>query len=190
MTKVIDNWKKSWKFLKESKNYLIFIAILFLASLLLGLILPIFFQEMIMNFIKQVVIQTKDLNFLQLFFFILQNNLLTAFSGLILGVVFGIIPVFFTILNGYVLGFVMNKVAYVDILSVFKVLPYGIFELSAVIISLALGLRLGMFIFRKRKNKKVFYSDMENYFRIFLFIVIPLLVVAALIEAGLIILLE
>jgi len=40
-------------------------------------------------------------------------------------------------------------------LSLWRLLPHGIFELPAVFISLGMGLKIGMFIFQKKKLELV-----------------------------------
>ena len=70
-----------------------------------------------------------------------------------------------------------------------RIFPHGIFELPAVFISLGLGLKLGTFIFQRNKLK-AFAEFFWNSLRVFLFIVLPLLIIAAIIEGSLIFLLE
>jgi uncharacterized membrane protein SpoIIM required for sporulation len=60
-----------------------------------------------------------------------------------------------------------------------------VFELPAVFISLALGVKLGMFIFSREKGKE-FMRRARNSMIIFVCIVIPLLIIAAVIEGLLI----
>jgi stage II sporulation protein M len=71
------------------------------------------------------------------------------------------------------------------ILVLWRLLPHGIFELPALFLSAGLGLRLGTFIFRKNKLK-----SLKNYLfeslRVFLFIIFPFLLIAAIIEGILI----
>jgi len=64
-------------------------------------------------------------------------------------------------------------------------LPHGIFELPAIIISFALGIKLGSFVFAKEPWAEL-RRFVINCIRIFFFIVIPLLVIAAIIEGILI----
>lgn len=175
--------------MKECKFYFLVAALIFFGLMLVGYVFPVFFVELIQNFIKQIAQKTQGMGFFQLFVFVLQNNLLTAFLGMIGGVLFGIFPVITSAMNGYVLGFVMNKTAAVAGSGVLlRLLPHGIFELPALIISLGLGIRLGAFIFAKKKKEDFVYA-LENSLKVFLLVVIPLLLVAALIESWLIVLL-
>ena len=93
----------------------------------------------------------------------------------------GFFPVIFAIANGYVLGFVASATVEVQGISIlWRLFPHGIFELPAIFISLGLGLKLMTFIFEKNKLKtlKIY---LKNSLRVFLFIIIPLLIIAAVI---------
>tara|TARA_Y100000034_G_C6716675_1_gene316852 strand:- start:368 stop:697 length:330 start_codon:yes stop_codon:yes gene_type:complete len=107
-----------------------------------------------------------------------------------LGIFLGIFSFLILIVNGYVLGFVASKsVAVEGILVLWRLLPHGIFEIPAVMISAGLGLKLGAYLFVKHK-KGDFKQWLLNSLRVFLFIVVPLLIIAAIIEGILIIFLS
>ena len=180
-------YKKSWRFIKETNSYFLIASVIFAASILVGYLLPVFFTDFIKEFIKNILAQTEGFNFFQLFVFILQNNLMSAFIGMIAGILLGIFPVLIASLNGYVLGFVMNKTASAGgEVVLLRLLPHGVFEIPALVLSLGLGIRLGMFIFAKKKKQDLVYA-LENCLRVFLFVVLPLLLIAAIIEAGLVV---
>ena len=188
--KKIGNYEKCWKYLKESKKYFLIIIVILALSGLIGFLYPVFLIEMIQDFVQEIVEKTEGMGFLQLFLFIFQNNLMTAFFGLLLGIIFGLFPLFLAVLNGYVLGFVMNfSVGAGGFSILLRLLPHGIFEIPALIISLGLGLRLGSFVFAKKNKKQVLKYNLENSLRVFLFVIIPLLLIAGIIETGLIFLL-
>lgn len=186
------NYKQIWKFIKESRNYFYLVLGLFIVSILIGYIFPVFFSDFIKKFIEEIVKKTEGLKNWQLFIFILQNNLQTAFLGLIFGILFGILPLILILFNGYVLGFVANKtVAIAGSGVLIRLLPHGIFEIPAIILSFGLGLRLGMFIFKKSgQRKKEFMYSFGNSMKTFLYVIIPLLIIAALIETWLIVILK
>jgi stage II sporulation protein M len=182
-------YKQSWNYIGECKIHILIIVLLFLASVLLGFLFPVFFVDFIKKFIEEIIKKTGGLDFFQLFLFISKNNLATAFVGLIAGVIFGIIPLFYAFFNGYVLGFVINKgVSALGIGVLWRLVPHGIFELPALVLSLGAGLKLGTFIFGRKKSRDFIYY-VKNSFKVFIFIIVPLLLIAAVIEAGLIILL-
>lgn len=178
------NYKICWNYLKESKAYFLVAFCLFIFSILIGFFVPApqFLADLIQKFIKELVEKTAGMNFYQLLIFILQNNITTAFFGLIFGLVLGLIPLLLTVFNGYVLGYVAGKTAgilgYIQLL---RLLPHGIFEIPALILSLGLGLKLGMFVFA-RKPKLALIYNLENSLRVFLYVILPLLLIAGVIE--------
>lgn len=187
---IFDNYKKSWKYLKESKNFIFIITGIFFLFLLAGFFLPVpdYISLKILNYIKNLVNQTSSLSTIPLISFIFFNNLKSSFFGLILGIFFGVFSIFVAAFNGYLLGFVSEiSVKNNGFFILWRLLPHGIFELPAVFISLGMGLKLGFFLFSKKKNglREIFLDSI----RTFLFIVVPLLIIAAVIEGSLIILL-
>jgi len=190
MSKKKGNYALSWRYLKESEIYFLIIFIVFALSFIIGYIFPVFFVDLIKKIIEELLRKTEGMNFWQLLFFVLKNNVTTAFIGMILGLILGIIPLLLVIFNGYVLGFVAIKTASNSGLSsLLRLLPHGVFEIPALVISLGLGLKLARFIFAREKKKLLVY-DLKNSLRVFLFVIIPLLIIAAIIETSLIFLLK
>ncbi len=189
---VYSNYKLSLKSLKETKNYIWFSCISFFCLALIGFLFPVLFQQQILDLIRDLLNQTEGLDVWNMIRFIFINNLKSSFFALFCGVLFGIVPFAVSVVNGYVLGFVANKtIAAEGYLFLWRLLPHGIFELPAVLISIALGLKLGMFLFiYKGKNKlRELGKWLINSLRVFIFVIIPLLVIAGIIEGVLIILL-
>ena len=65
------------------------------------------------------------------------------------------------------------------------VLPHGIFELSAVFLATAAMLRVGAQLVTPQTDKslgEIFLLSLADWFRIFIGLVLPLLVIAAIIE--------
>ena len=184
-------FRRSWNYLRSIKTFIWLSVIFFFVLALIGFLFPIFFQEQIKELVNRVVSQTEGLSTFDLIKFIFLNNLQSSFTAMITGLVFCFISATIAIVNGYVLGFVANKsVGVAGFLILWKLLPHGIFEIPAILISVAMGLKLGTFLFVRHKNmKRDFYDWLKNCFRVFIFIVIPLLVIAAIIEGSLIILL-
>lgn len=187
-----EEYRKSWAYIHESKIFIYFVIGIFLFFALLGFFVPApeFLYNTIMNYIRDILGQTSNLSPLQLIVFIISNNIQSTFLSIFLGIILGIFPIVSTLINGYVLGFVsLLSVNNGGILTLWKLFPHGIFELPAVFISLGLGMKLGMFIFKKDKLKH-FRDYMTNSLRVFLLIVIPLLIIAGIIEGTLIALMK
>jgi stage II sporulation protein M len=186
-----EEYIKSWRYLGESKKFIFWIIGIFFLLVILGFLIPpsAGLYNLIMDKLKEIVQKTQGMNTFELITFIFFNNLQTSFSGMIFGVLFGIIPIMVTIINGYLVGFVSAmSVDSKGFSSLLSLLPHGIFELPAVFISLGLGLKFGSFIFEKDKINS-FREFFWNSIRVFILIVIPLLIIAAIIEGSLIVLL-
>jgi len=182
-----EQYKKSFEFLKESKIFVFSVIILFFVFVLIGFFVsaPESVAEQIRKFIEELLKQTEGMSATELIGFIISNNLQTSFFGMIFGVILGIFPLLLAMSNGYLLGFVSKLSVQTDgFLSLWRLLPHGIFELPAVFISLGLGMKIGSFIFQKKKLKS-FKKYFLNSLRVFFFIVIPLLIIAGIIEGAL-----
>ena len=182
------NYLLSMNFIKESKIFIYFITGIFFLFTVIGFFVPPpeAIYDQILKFIEELLKKTQDLSQFELIRFIFFNNIQSSFFGMVFGVFLGLFPVIFAIANGYVLGFVASvSVNAVGISVLWRLFPHGIFELPAIFISLGLGLKIMTFIFEKNKLKtlKIY---IKNSLRTFLFIVIPLLIIAAVIEGSLI----
>ncbi len=185
-------YKEAFKFLWSVKNYFIFVVLLFFL-ITIAVYSGAQNQELnntLLEYLKKVAEKFEGKGIIETIFLIFSNNLFVSFLAIVTGVFFGIMPLIFIISNGYALGFIAQKT--VDIAGItilWKLFPHGIFELPAVFISLALGLKLGTFVFANKPWKTLwdyFYKSM----RVFFYVVFPLLVIAAIIEGSLIVLLK
>ena len=187
-----QEYAKSWKYLKESQKFIWFIVVFFLIMVLIGFFVQPseILSEKILELIKELLEKTQNMSKGELIGFIFLNNLQSSFIGMVSGFLFGIFPLISTIANGYLLGFVSRlSVDAEGLLSLWRILPHGIFELPAVFISLGLGLKFGTFLFQKNKSES-FKDFLWNSIRVFLTIVIPLLIIAGIIEGSLIFLIK
>ncbi|MEG0330379.1 MAG: stage II sporulation protein M [Longicatena sp.] len=123
-------------------------------------------------------------------FSLIGNNLVATFSSLVLGIIpFVFIPAFTAILNGGVIGVLFGSISITTTSIPFLLaglLPHGIFEIPAMILSVSLGIYIcketTLFILGKQKHFKL-KSLAFNILRIYGFIIVPLLIIAGLIEA-------
>ncbi len=181
-----EEYKENWDYIKESKNFIYLIIAVFFVFAFVGFFIPVpdAVAEQILHFIQELLEKIQGMNQNELISFIFLNNLQSSFFVMVFGVFLGIFPVVGAILNGYLLGFVASMgVGEGGVSVLLRLLPHGIFELPAVFISLGLGLKLGTFVFQEEKIhslKKYFWNSL----RIFFFIVIPLLILAAIIEGS------
>lgn len=183
-----EQYKKSFTYLKESRKFIYSVLILFFVVGLIGFFVspPSGVEEKIMDFLRDLLNETEGFGCFEMIKYLFFNNIQSAFIGMILGVFLGIFPLIATVSNGYLVGFVGSlSVGEAGLGSLWRLLPHGIFELPAVFISLGLGVKLGSFVFHENSREK-FNEFLKNSFRVFIFIVLPLLVMAGIIEGFLI----
>lgn len=182
----IKSYKDSFKFLREARWYIVFALGVFSLFFIIGFLFPIFFNDIITKFLTELEDFFIDKNLFETIFLIFFNNLRAGFFAMILGIGFGIIPLVILIVNGYLVGFVSRGATESEnIFVLLKLLPHGIFELPGFLFSVGIGLKIGLSFFDKKNS---FKKEIKKSLIFFLFIVIPLLIIAAIIEGLLIVL--
>jgi uncharacterized membrane protein SpoIIM required for sporulation len=119
----------------------------------------------------------------------IQALLLAALAGVIS---LGVLPTLMLMLPMVLVGFLAGQVAWlgynpVQFLAV-SILPHGLFEIPAAIVATAFALRIGASITAPREGLTVgegLVAAVADFAKIFLFLVLPLLLVAAFVEANL-----
>jgi len=180
-----EHFDQGIMYIKESKGEIYFVIAIFFISALVGF----FFSERF-TFLNVILVELVSkvigLNVLELTFFILLNNIQSAFFTLLGGVFLGILPIIGALTNGIVLGYVLSLTYEVSgLLDFWRLFPHGIFELGAIFIALGMGVRLGGFVFAKQKVRELKRRFFESI-NVFLVIIMPLLILAAIIEGLLI----
>ena len=127
---------------------------------------------------------------MELFFFILLNNSVKSFAVLLSGILFGLTPLIAVAANGYILGvaylFASGEVGYLQAAK--TVLPHGVLEIPAVVLSAGYGLWLGVTFARRIQQRDMvgFGNQVRHAIMMFFKIAFPLFILAALIETFLI----
>jgi stage II sporulation protein M len=114
------------------------------------------------------------------------NNLKTAGIAFLLGIGFGLLPIFVMVENGFFVGIAIRSSLDAGMSHeclALGLLPHGILELLMILLACSAGLRLGIQSLRAIRGLQ---SDIKGEFlsgaKIFVYIVIPLLLLAASIE--------
>ncbi|MDD4579871.1 MAG: stage II sporulation protein M [Methanothrix sp.] len=116
---------------------------------------------------------------------IFAKNLFTSAMAMFLGLGLGIIPLVVVSSNGFLLGIVgydaVEKAGISFLLA--GILPHGIIELPVVLVSIAIGFRLGYLLALTLAREKVSLSgEIKTAFHVLVCWVAPLLFLAAAIE--------
>lgn len=187
MKKKAFGFKRALHYIGASRIFIFIGIALFFFSALVAFSFPSLFAGFD-DTLRQLVSQTQGMNWTQLFMFIFRNNLLSALFALFLGLFFGIVPIFNALLNGAVLGYVVARtIPLVGVASLWRLLPHGIFELPAIFIAIGLGIKLGG-VFFNLSSRSLLRERLSASLDVFVYVVLPLLFIAALIETTLILL--
>jgi stage II sporulation protein M len=191
--------KEDIKLIKNSKKYIVLSAVVFFIAFIFGalfsFIYPILAKEALNELVKAFSF-LFDFEPIEMGIFLFLNNSIKIFLFMFLGVICAVPTIFFLILNGWILGYVVGvSFPELGLNGIFhSVFLHGIFELSGLFLGSAIGIVLGISVCKETKNKafKIFpLSDnlkklFISSFRVFSYIILPLLFIAALIETYLI----
>ncbi|MDD1667532.1 MAG: stage II sporulation protein M [Methanomicrobiales archaeon] len=167
-------------------------AIAIIAFLLTGIagvivvrVVPSAGEEFIRIIQEEVVGKVDAQDPVSLSAFIFANNLQACILLFLGGVTVGLLTLFIIASNGVIIGGIMELVReekgllYVAA----AILPHGIFEIPSFIISGALGFILGAALLAEWQGGGDMAGTAERHGRTFLLVVVPLVAIAALIEA-------
>ncbi len=121
-----------------------------------------------------------------------HNVQVLLLAGLVAVISLGVLPVLMLMIPVGLIGFFAGQMAWMGFspltfVAVF-VLPHGLFELPAAIVATAFALRTGASITAPREGLTVgegLIAAIADFFKVFLFLVVPLLLIAAFVEANL-----
>ncbi|ERI91595.1 putative type IV conjugative transfer system protein TraL [Clostridiales bacterium oral taxon 876 str. F0540] len=121
------------------------------------------------------------------FFDIFLTNIFVCFIGIVIGFIPFIFPSLLLLANnGFMLGMITASKSIqsknVLLLILYGFIPHGIFEISAITLSIGMGSYISMSLTYSFIKKKPRESYRIQIVQTFIFVIIPLLFVAALIE--------
>ena len=170
-------------------NAIIITFLLFFATLTLGwfasALNPNMGQDLMKLFEKEVAGQMDGQNPYDMFVKLFANNLEACILLFLGGASFGILTIFIMSLNGIVIGAIMEMVSkeHSALFVAAAILPHGIFEIPAFIISGALGILLAQSLIAEWYGSSDTAEAAKAYASMFLYFVLPLVLIAASVEA-------
>ena len=180
------------------KPWLLAAGVIFAAGFGIGIVLYIIAPELMSHFadaLKELAEKVSKDGKIQLtwqsVYFVFQQNFTAALIASFGGVIFGLLTIFIGLINFILLGFLAGlaifgpEASQLNLLHfVILIVPHGIFEITAILFSVALGLKLGILWLLPRNKgarKKVFLLSLKQSFVIMPLIAV-LLFFAAIIE--------
>lgn len=184
------------KFFKGAKEYLfairyyiIFSALIFFFAAYFGYNLAVNSPAQAKNILEEFRKMSepiKNITPLGLFLFIFLKNSIAVLIAILFGVIFGLAPFFTVFANGIILGVFAYVFLQKFSLSLFLagILPHGVIEIPVLFFAAASGFRLWRAAFRKVVfNEKKFSAEFALAANFFFNTLLPLLLIAAFIEA-------
>lgn len=172
-------------YLKGLRKSIAITVPVFIALLVVGAMLPRPLQETLTESLGRQFAPMVSLPPLMVMIIIFLNNALKSFVAMLLGVFFGIAPIAFVAINGLIIGLVVSVFTQAQgpLATVAALLPHGIIEIPAFIVSSAMGVRLGMSFYRRLKGEHGLGAEIIAAILFFLIYLVPAFLVAAFIEA-------
>ncbi len=174
------------RILKEDKILIFVVILTFLAGILSGYMTFDQSRGGMIPVLKNMVRRLLTGSNAETGFNIFMNNLTATIMLLVLGVTI-IIPLLVIFSNGYIFGFILRMMGvlglgWVEFLK--ATVPHAIFELPALFLAAVLGMRIGTGIIVSDGHRRgEFILRTREGILIFLTIVVPLLLLAAFVEA-------
>ena len=142
------NWKEDATYLRSIRPYIILSFCLFIAAAVQGFVVSVRDPSLAAAYVGDVADKLEWILALsppKMMLAIFLNNLFASALALLLGVGFGIVPAVVALLNGAVVGLVVHQAILAGgaTFVLVAILPHGIIELPTVLLSIAVGLRLG-----------------------------------------------
>lgn len=180
--------KEAREYLYSLKSYILFSSFILAVSALVGYAVAQNYPaetQTIIEEIKKMFLFEEETTQWELFLFILENNITKLFIILPLGIFAGLIPFFSVFANGFLLGIFAQVVSQESSWPFFilGIMPHGIIEIPVLILSSAIGMRIGkVAVYRLFSKKESLREEFAKALKFFILVLIPLLFIAAFIE--------
>jgi stage II sporulation protein M len=176
VTRVTQYYRQVFAYLGEIRPFAYFTVVVFLMSAMIGVLYPGATTTLLATF-REFAQTLRGQGAEGLILAIFIKNASTTAMAILLGAIFGVLPFFSAVGNGLLLG----GIALQHPEHLWRVIPHGLFELPAVFIAWGAGVWIGMWLFHRRPVA-VLVERLRKGMQVFVAVVIPLLVIAAIIE--------
>ena len=171
-------YHRIWSDLLEARAYIVAAILIFAAGSILALSIPRV-GEKVIALVFEYFEPFKDKQYLELVVAIFLQNASAAFLAIAFGFVLGLIPLLGAFFNGIVLGAIIH----LDPLHILMIIPHGLFELPAVFTAWGLGMWCAGGLFHAQRLETITIR-IKKSLQIYLSLIIPLLIIAAIIEVS------
>ena len=156
----------------------------FIFSLVIGYGIGDNISQDVMDDLMGVFPNFENFDITMFILFIVFNNVSKSFLFMILGFVGSFPPLYFNIMNGFIIGIFSYKfsINYGLLITTAFLLPHGIIEIPTILLSSAAGMRLGYQLINRLRGHGGVGVEFVMALRLFVSRIIPLLLLAAIVE--------
>lgn len=122
-----------------------------------------------------------------IFLFIVFNNVAKTFLFMVLGILGSFPPLYFSIMNGFILGSFSYSISMDTSLAftVAAILPHGIIEVPTILLGSAAGMGIGYQLINRLRGRGGLGAEFVMALRLFVTRIVPLLLISAIVEVTL-----
>nr|WP_321497845.1 stage II sporulation protein M [uncultured Methanolobus sp.] len=175
-------------YINELKPFVLFSLVAFVISAIAGYVYystnPSYALDSLGG-LEELAEMLQGLSAIEIMLLIFVNNAVKMFFSVLLGFALGIVPLGFLVLNGFVIGIfahyqtVENGALFV----IAGLTPHGIIEVPMLIISSAIGMKIGYTAFQALRSEPVdLKSEIIRGIKFYFHWLFPLILLAAVIE--------
>jgi len=171
---------EAYGYIRHARWGVLAAVLLFAFGLCLGYFLPGRFSPVLDAF-KGLATRFEDRSAPALIGLIFLQNSMASLIAIWLGPLLGIVPLLSAVSNGSLLGVLFSMVGAEGAAGlILLVVPHGVLELPAMFIAWGMGLWRGVWLFQK--GREGYRQRAKAAYRVYLFVIAPLLAAAAVIE--------
>ncbi|WP_340820692.1 stage II sporulation protein M [Methanolobus sp. WCC4] len=184
-----ENTKERFRtYINELKPFVLVSFILFLISSIAGYVYYAMDPSLSLESLgglEELAEMLEGLSAIEIMLFIFANNAIKMFFSILLGFILGIVPFGFLILNGFVLGIFAHYMTVENgaLFVIAGLTPHGIIEIPMLIISSAVGMKIGYTALQALRSEPVdLKEEIIKGIKFYLHWLFPLILLAAIIE--------
>ena len=179
--------KELFMFLGKNKKFIYFALSFVIISVVIMSFLPISneLKNNIFFMFKNYIWNMAHMSWFDLAWHIFLNNSFVGLIILLWGFIFSLPAVIIVLINSFVIV-VISSLALWKIWiekTILTMLPHWIFEISAIILCIAMSFKISYLLYKKLRKKEKIYWELKEVFVFFLLFIIPMFFVAAMIES-------
>jgi len=176
--------------LRDTGRYFGISALIFFVSIIAGYIYAALYPPSMGDLFagwEPIIEWLQNATSIEIFLLIFINNSVKSLLILVLGIGFGVIPALFLAYNGIFIGlavYIMKELTGWTAVLI-GLMPHGVIEIPAILLAAGVGMRLGDILAQTifRGARFDLKSEFMDALRIFSRIILPMLLIAAIIEA-------